>query len=127
MSDGAFCEPCFRRSLVKRIGLELSQIGHWEQRESTSGFWWQILMHSQSTFPYPSRLPVFWFALVSAVFGIAIQVLWGAVQFWINVENQLLAVALPEVTKPGLDPEYHLRIMNPVLDEFISRLYAGRD
>lgn len=70
--------------------------------------------------PYPARFPVFWFALISAIFGIVIQVLWGAVQFWINIENQLIAVALPEFTKPGLDPEYPLRIMTPVLEEFIN-------
>jgi hypothetical protein len=35
--------------------------------------------------PYPSRFPVFWFALISALFGIVIQVLRGAVQFWINI------------------------------------------
>ena len=29
-------------------------------------------------------------------------------------------MALPELTKPGLDPEYPMRITTPVLDEFIN-------
>jgi len=66
------------------------------------------------------QTPIFWFALASAVVGIGIQVLWGLAQFTLNVEDRLLAVLLPEITKPGNDPGYASRIMNPVLAEFIN-------
>jgi hypothetical protein len=66
------------------------------------------------------QAPIFWFALASAVVGIGIQILWGLAQFTLNVEDRLLAVLLPEITKPGNDPGYVSRIINPVLDEFIN-------
>jgi len=31
--------------------------------------------------PYPARFPIFWFALVSTIFGILTQVLWGRFNF----------------------------------------------
>ena len=66
------------------------------------------------------QAPIFWFALASAVVGIGIQVLWGFSQSALNVEDRMLAVLLPEITKPGNDPDYASRIINPVLDEFIN-------
>ena len=70
--------------------------------------------------PAGFQTPVFRFALASAVVGIGIQFLWGLVQFSLNVENQLLAVMLPEVTKPGADADLVHRILDPVLEEFIN-------
>ncbi len=70
--------------------------------------------------PYLSAIRFFWFALASAIVEIGVQFLWGLAQFTLNVEDRLLAVLLPEITKPGNDPDYASRIINPVLDEFIT-------
>jgi hypothetical protein len=70
--------------------------------------------------PAGFQIPVFWFALASAVVGIGIQVLWGFSQAALNVEDRTWAVLLPEITKAGNDPGYVSRIINPVLDEFIN-------
>jgi hypothetical protein len=67
--------------------------------------------------PAGSLVPGFWFALISAVFGIVIQALWGMIQFLVSVENQMWTVVLPEVGKPGIDLE---RVLNLAVDEFVN-------
>jgi hypothetical protein len=68
-----------------------------------------------------SQVPqIFWFALFSAVVGIAVQVLWGTVQFQLKVEERFFEVLPPELTKPGADPALVHRIIDPVTSEFIN-------
>jgi hypothetical protein len=49
--------------------------------------------------PAGFQIPVFWFALISAVLGIFVQILWGFVQVQLSVEERLLAVVLPDLAK----------------------------
>jgi hypothetical protein len=44
--------------------------------------------------------PVFGCALASAVWGIAIQILWGYIQFSTGVENQILSFIWPRLKNP---------------------------
>jgi hypothetical protein len=67
-----------------------------------------------------SQMQIFWFALFSAVVGIAVQVLWGTVQFQLNVEERVFAVLPSELAKPGADSVLVHRIIDPVISEFIN-------